>query len=343
MADTSRAKLAYAGDCTRGNDAVSIPGRLQLGLNLPTWEDQHGRAPRWSDVQALARDAEAAGIDTLWVADHLQPRQHLGFWECWTLLAAVAQVTRRVTLGPHVTCTSFRNPSLVAKMATTLDEVSGGRLLLGLGAGFPEFDTGWQIYGYPTDHVVGRFAEAAEIIARLLHEGNLDFAGTFYQVHGCELHPRGPHPGGPPIWIAGGKPRMLGLAARWADAFNYQPPGATPSDLSGVFARLDDACRAIGRDPATVLHTAYTLISFAEPGSATTGPRARALYGTPEDIAEQLRTFHAAGVRHLTCWIDDGDIDELRSFYPLLTPRGLERFEAVLQALRTSEARANQS
>jgi alkanesulfonate monooxygenase SsuD/methylene tetrahydromethanopterin reductase-like flavin-dependent oxidoreductase (luciferase family) len=263
----------------------SLAQRLALGLNLPTWEDRHGRAVPWSDIRSLARAAEAAGVDTLWAPDHLQVRQDVAFWECWTVLTAVAQVTSRVTLGPHVLCTAYGNPALVAKMAATLDEICGGRLVVGLGYGLPEFDASWRIYGYPIDHVVGRFAEAVEIIARLLREGRADFRGAYYQVDGCELRPRGPRAAGPPIWVAARGQRMLQLTARWADALNYQAPGTAARDLPAIFAGLDDACHAVGRDPATLLRTAYTLISFAGPERAAAGPRAHALRGTAEEIA----------------------------------------------------------
>src|SRR3712207_5525215 len=102
--------------------------RLQLGLNLPTWEDRHGRVARWDDLRAVARSVEAAGIDAVCVPAHLQVRREVGFWECWTVLAALARVSGRVTIGPHVACTGYRTPALLAKMATTLDERCGGRL-----------------------------------------------------------------------------------------------------------------------------------------------------------------------------------------------------------------------
>jgi alkanesulfonate monooxygenase SsuD/methylene tetrahydromethanopterin reductase-like flavin-dependent oxidoreductase (luciferase family) len=292
--------------------AVGSKGRLQLGLNLPTWENRHGQVADWAQIQELAKLAEHAGIDTLWVPDH-------------------------IAIGPHVVCTSYRNPALLAKMATTLDEVSSGRLLLGLGSGLPELDASWGIFGYPTDHPVSRFEEAVEIIARLLREGYLDFQGRYYQVRDCELRPRGRRRNGPPIWIAAKGPRMLRLVARWADAFNYQAPGATPSEVAEVFTHLDDVCRELGRDPATLVRTAYTLITFAQPDSEMTGPRAQAVRGSPEEIAAHLHAFHAVGVQHLTCWIDAGDDPELRTFFPLLTARGLEQFVPVIEALRKLE------
>ena len=329
-----------ASDETRSVLPGGSPSRLQLGLNLPTWEDRHGGVMRWPQLLAFARLIEQADIDTLWVPDHLQPRPDLGFWECWTVLAALAQATSRIALGPHVVCTSFRNPALLAKMAATLDEVCGGRLVLGLGSGLPELDASWRVFGYPTDRPVSRFAEAVEIIARLLREGALDFQGTYYRVRGCKLRPRGPRPAGPPIWVAAKGPRMLELAARWADAINYQAPGTMPAGLAEPFAFLDAACREYGREPATLLRTAYTLITFAESGRDSTGPRAQALHGSPEEIANGLHAFRRAGVQHLTCWIDAGDDPALRTFFPLLTPRGLERFVPVVAALRKLEERA---
>ena len=204
----------------RSTPPVTSVGTLQLGLNLPTWEDRHGQAMRWPQLLELATLIDQVDVATLWVPDHLQIRPDRGFWECWTVLAALAQATTRITLGPHVICTSFRNPALLAKMAATLDEVCGGRLVLGLGSGLPELDASWRLFGYPTDHPVSRFAEAVEIIARLLRDGMVDFHGAYYHVDACDLRPRGPRPTGPPIWIAARGPRMLRLAARWADAVN---------------------------------------------------------------------------------------------------------------------------
>src|SRR5262249_28998092 len=163
---------------------------------------QGGRAARWSEMREMARLAEAVGFETLFVEDHLLKRgsdyfgrpleggDGVGFWDCWTLMPALAEATERIAIGPYVACCSFRSPALIAKMADAFDEISGGRLLLGLGAGWhePEYDA----FGFPFDHRVGRFEEALQIIAPLLREGRVDFQGRFYSARDCELHPRGP-------------------------------------------------------------------------------------------------------------------------------------------------------
>ncbi len=118
--------------------------RLAIGLSLPTWPLRGGGYASWADMRTVAQDAEALGVDTLWVPDHLlrelKDRPRFGFWECWTILTAAAEATTRIEIGPFIACTGFRNPGLLAKMAMTLDEVSGGRVVLGLGSGVPARD-----------------------------------------------------------------------------------------------------------------------------------------------------------------------------------------------------------
>jgi alkanesulfonate monooxygenase SsuD/methylene tetrahydromethanopterin reductase-like flavin-dependent oxidoreductase (luciferase family) len=195
---------------------------LKVGLYLPTFDRPWVRtpAPRWDDLLDLARRAEAAGFDSLWVPDHLHirdDRERLGVWEGWLLLAALAAVTDRVMLGPLVACTAFRNPALLAKMADTVDEISDGRLVLGLGAVWHEPD--FRAFGNPFDRRVSRFAEALAIVSGLLRQGQIDFEGEFYQVRDCELRPRGPRSQGPPILVGAEGSRMLPLAAQHADAW----------------------------------------------------------------------------------------------------------------------------
>lgn len=178
-------------------------------------------APSWSDVKQLATRAEAIGFDSVWVMDHLTMRRDSGtepVWEGWSLLSALAATTRRVEIGTLVVATSFRNPALLAKMADTVDEISGGRLILGLGAGWHEPE--YRAFGYPFDHRVSRFEEALTIIRTLLREGRIDYDGQYYQARDCELAPRGPRSHGPPILVGGSGERMLGLLARYADYWN---------------------------------------------------------------------------------------------------------------------------
>ena len=178
----------------RAMEAVNMPvnKKTELGVSLPTWQDEHGTMVRWREMRELALLAEEAGIDTVWVPDHLLRRgatSTIGFWECWTLLSALAEATSRVTLGPFMACAGFRNPALLAKMADTLDEVSGGRVILGLGAGVPENDTSWHAFGYATDHVASRYEEALQIVSRLLKEGTVTFQGQYHSVNEAEIYP----------------------------------------------------------------------------------------------------------------------------------------------------------
>src|SRR5690242_988877 len=168
----------------------------------------------YAEIRAIAQQAEADGFDSIWLADHLlyrtpgQPTR--GIWECWTMLAALAEATERVEIGTLVLCNSFRNPAILAKMATTADEVSGGRLILGVGAGWNEPE--YEAFGIPFDHRVDRFDEALQILGPLLREGHVDFEGQYYQASNCEDAPRGPRPEGPPLVVGREGPRMIKLA-----------------------------------------------------------------------------------------------------------------------------------
>jgi alkanesulfonate monooxygenase SsuD/methylene tetrahydromethanopterin reductase-like flavin-dependent oxidoreductase (luciferase family) len=191
---------------------------MKIGLMLPLAEDETGG---FADLRAMALAAEEGGLDSVWGADHLIFREGddtTGIHESWTVLTAVAAVTSRVEIGPLVLALPFRNPALTAKMAAELDEVSGGRLILGLGCGWhrPEFDA----FGYPFDHRVGRFAEGLEIVVPLLTGETVSFDGRYHQATDAELRPRPIRAGGPPILIAGKRPRMLSLVARYADRWN---------------------------------------------------------------------------------------------------------------------------
>jgi alkanesulfonate monooxygenase SsuD/methylene tetrahydromethanopterin reductase-like flavin-dependent oxidoreductase (luciferase family) len=180
---------------------------LRVGIQLPEVE----REVRWPEYIAMAKAAEDTGFDTIWLGDHLLYRYSDGStrgpWEVWTSLAAIAQATSRISLGPLVAATAFHTPPMLAKMAATVDEISGGRLILGLGAGWN--DTEFRAFGFPFDHRVSRFEEAFTIIRTLLREGEIDFDGRFYQARDCVLKPAPARPGGPPLMIGSIGPRML--------------------------------------------------------------------------------------------------------------------------------------
>src|SRR5437868_8941411 len=190
---------------------------LKVGFQLPEVE----REVRWPEIAAMVRLGEEIGFDSVWVGDHLLYRDETygarGPWEAWTQLAGIAAVTSRIALGPLVACTSFHNPAMLAKLAGTVDEISGGRLILGLGAGWNE--TEYRDYGFPYDRRVARFAEAFAIIRSLIRDGRVDFQGEFYTVRDCELLPR-PRPDIPLLIVGSIGERMLALTMRDVDGWN---------------------------------------------------------------------------------------------------------------------------
>src|SRR5680860_263713 len=216
---------------------------------------------KWRDLHQMANRAEELGFDSFWVPDHLifkNPDQPVhGPWECWSLLSALAATTSKMEIGTLVTCSGFRNPGLLAKMADTVDEISGGRLVLGLGAGWhePEYET----FGYPFDHRFDRFDEAVTVIRTLLKDGHIDHQGEFYTLRDCELRPRGPRPQGPPIMIGAlaSKPRMLGLVAKHADLWNgWLLHGRSHVDeVPPLREAVNRACEKTGRDPQSLVRT----------------------------------------------------------------------------------------
>ena len=310
------------------------PDRLQIGLNLPTWPLRDGSYATWPAMRQLARDAEAIGVDTIWVPDHLLrelPGRRVGFWEGWTILTAAAEATTRIGIGPFVACTGFRNPALLAKMAATLDEVSGGSLVLGLGSGVPATDGSWRAFGYAEDRHVGRHEEAVEVIARLLREPELTFEGTHHRTDLASIIPRGRRPAGPPIWVAAKGVRTASIAARWGDAINVNVALAGPEDVAGIAATAAAACEAVGRDPATLELTGWARLAIGDDGRAVDRPGW--LAGSSEEVAATLRSMHRAGLRHLTLFLGDADGP---SPLPTLTPGGLAWLEPVLEGLRTA-------
>lgn len=296
---------------------------LKVGLYLPAFDQPWAGSPvpRWADVLTVAKLAEEVGFDSLWVPDHLLLRfpeeGTLGVWEGWSLLAALAAVTQRAELGALVACSAFRSPTLLAKMADTVDEISGGRLVLGLGAGWhePEFDA----FGLPFDHRVSRLEEALQIVCPLLRDGRIDFAGSYYQARDCELRPRGPRLNGPPIMVGvrDGE-RVLRLAARHANACNRDFAAFDPDGLAAWQARVDGACAAVGRDPATLARTAAVFVDLP---SAPRREGWGALAGPPEELSAGLRAYARLGFSHVQLWLEPG------------TRQGIEAFAGVLELL----------
>ncbi len=286
---------------------------MKVGVLMPIEEQKHGQTARYGEIRDLAVAAEAAGFDSVWVNDHLFFRQTddgatRGIWEAWTVLAGLAEATSRVELGTIVLCLPFRNPAVLAKMADTLDEMSGGRLILGLGAGWhePEFDA----FGLPFDHLASRFEEGAEIITSLLRTGEATVNGTYYQASDAVLKPAGPRtgrPGGIEIMISGNRPRMSRAVATWADSWNAAWLGS-PGLLAARRAALDEALVAVGKDPSAVATTVGLNLRFpdlereiygdATPSTDDLDPD-RVIVGEPADIAAIMQEYDDLGVTHL--------------------------------------------
>lgn len=301
---------------------TSTPRALRFGLNLPYVErSMDGATPRWTDILAMAQMAERIGFDSIWVSDHVgfgdPDVDWTGAWEAWTLLAALAAVTTRVELGSYVLAMPLRNPALLAKQAETLDEVSGGRLILGIGAGWNDIE--FETYGLPVDRRFDRFEDGLRIITSMLREGRATHAGRVLSARSAVLAPRGPRPRGLPVMVGAGGPRMLRLAAELADHWNggMRSIGEVPSLLAGLAA----ACHEVGRDPGSITRSVEVLV---RPGDAGDMPAEdREIRGTPEVIATELRRYADLG------------IDQLQVQLRPHSLQGVEAFGPTIQALRT--------
>jgi len=241
-------------------------------------------------------------------------------WECWSLVAALAAATRRVELGTFVLCTAFRNPALLAKMADAVDEISGGRLILGLGAGNTELEH--RVFGYPFDHRASRFEEAVQVIGRLLREGRVDFAGRFHQARECELQPRGPRAQGPPILVGARGERMLRLTARWADLWNglLFAGRSHPDQVPPLRQAVDASCRAVGRDPTSLGRTITVRVDVNDQAcmSSPGFPRAEPIRGSSAEIARTLRGFADEGISHVQVVLPPCTAAAVEAFAPVL-------------------------
>lgn len=289
-----------------------------LGLNLPYVEgSMDGATPRWHDIRAMALAAERIGFDAVWVSDHVgfgDPRgDWSGAWESWTLLTGLAVATTTVRLGTYVLAMPFRNPALLAKMAETLDEVSGGRLILGLGAGWnePEFSS----YGLPWEDRFDRFEDGLRIVTAMLRDGVATHDGRAASAHGARLAPRGPRPGGLPVMVGAGGPRMLRLAAELADQWN----GGLRSveEVPALLAALDGACAAVGRDPATIGRSVEALVRTL-PAVEGQAPGSRELRGHPAELADALRAYGDLGIDHLQIQLRPNRAEAVEAFAPVI-------------------------
>ena len=285
-----------------------MPRPCRIGVQLPEVE----RHVPWPELLSMARAAEDAGFDSVWVGDHLlydlPGGETRGPWEAWTSLAAIAVATQRVEIGPLVASTSFHAPAMLAKQAATVDAISGGRLIVGLGAGWNERE--YRAFGFPYDHRVSRFEEAFTVIRTLLREGRVDFDGAYYRVEDCVLDPAPVRSGGPPLMLGSIGARMLRIGLPHVDAWNvwWSDYGNTPEGFAAVKQRVDRAAADAGRRPGDVSATAAVLVGL--PGGSgrvmggTTKPPVRPVHGTSDDIAGHIAGMAEAGADHVQLVVD---------------------------------------
>ena len=298
--------------------------QMKVGIQIPEVE----RLVRWTEVAAMAKLIESAGFDSLWVGDHLlyrtEARGAHGPWEAWTQMAAIAAITERIEIGPLVAATSFHAPAMLAKKAATLDEISQGRFILGLGAGWNQ--TEYASFGFPYDRRASRFEEAFGIVRRLLAGEEVSHVGEFYHVDRSLIDPMGPTPK-IPLLIGSIGPRMLAITAPHMDMWNawHAWYGNRPDGLPTLMEPVREALVNAGRDPQEVEMTAAILMQF--PGGsgreqASDEHVAPPISGSVAELADWLGQWEAAGISHVQLVLDP------------ITLKSIEQAAAVLEAFR---------
>jgi alkanesulfonate monooxygenase SsuD/methylene tetrahydromethanopterin reductase-like flavin-dependent oxidoreductase (luciferase family) len=274
----------------------------KIGVQLPEVE----RYVPWPEYVELARLVEATTYDSVWVGDHLlydlPDGSTRGPWEAWTTLAAIAQATERVEIGPLVASTSFHAPAMLAKQAATVDAISGGRLIVGLGAGWNKRE--YDAFGFAYDRRVSRFEEALAIIVPLLREGHVDFHGQYYDVDDSVLDPRPERPGGPPIMLGSNSPRMLSIGLPVVDSWNVW--WSIYDNSVERFAEVKAEVDAVMPPGRSVEATAAVLVTLPSGDGRLMGSQydARVASVTPDNLADHVRALAAVGATHLQLVLD---------------------------------------
>jgi len=292
---------------------------FEIGIVLPLMQYGSDRTTvRWPELKLLAQQAESIGFDTIWTPDELLWRDEdgppWGAWEGVAMAGAVAAVTSRAKVGTWVLSALHRNPGLTAKAVETLDEISGGRFVFGLGAGHT-----WpgqaHAFGLPEDQIFGRFEEALQVIIPLLRGGHADFEGSWHAARDLPQLPVGPRPGKIPILIGGNGPKGQLHAARHADIYScYAEKQAHVDELGPRLASLDAICAEIGRDPATLGRGAG--VSLRPLKTAGQGPDV--ISGSADEIADALRSFREAGFTQVDIMFGPGTMEALDALAPVV-------------------------
>lgn len=282
---------------------------MRIGVQLPEVE----RVVRWPELKSMAAAAEAAGLDSIWVGDHLlyrHPDEVVGPWEAWTVLAGLAAVTDTVAIGPLVAALPFHNPALLAKQVAAVQEISGGRLIFGVGAGWNQ--TEFAAFGLPYSRRVDRFADSMGVIRRLLAGETVTHRSEFVTLEECVIRPRSRF-GVPPIIVGSNRPRMLSLTLPWVDGWNtwFRSFGNDVDRLRKLAADIDRACLQAGRDPATLEKSAALLMQFGPARATSRGDNP--WRGTPQELAEGLGEVEALGIGHVQLVLDPITLESIEA------------------------------
>jgi alkanesulfonate monooxygenase SsuD/methylene tetrahydromethanopterin reductase-like flavin-dependent oxidoreductase (luciferase family) len=261
---------------------------MKVGIQLPEVEYAASRG----QVAAMARAAEEVGFDSLWVGDHLLYRDpDRGPWDAWTTLAWLAGITERIDLGPLVACTAFHPPGVLARMAAATHELSGGRLVLGVGCGWNDVE--FHAFGLPFDHLVSRFEEAFTIVRRLLAGEHVTFHGRYHDVDDAVLLPAPASP--PKLMLGANAPRMLSIGLPHVASWNtwFSRYGNTVEGFAAENAGIDVAAERAGRDPATLERSACVFVSVESAGARQNDEDVEPVRA--EDLPAHLRALEQAG------------------------------------------------
>lgn len=292
---------------------------FEIGVVLPIMQFGPERTtPRWPELRAMALRAEAIGFDTLWLPDELvwfhEGAEPQGAWDGVSMAGAAAAVTSRITVGTWVLSALHRNPGIIAKTAETLDEISGGRFIFGLGAGHV-----WpgqaHAFGLPEDEVFARFDEALKVIVPLIRAGRADVEGRFHSARDLPQRPVGPRPGAIPLLIGGNGPKGQRHAALHADIWSgYAEERAHVDEMAPRLAVLDAICAEIGRDPATLGRGAGVSVNPTRPS----GWREDVISGSVQEIADALRSFRDAGFTQVDLMLGPGTVEAMDAMAPVV-------------------------
>jgi F420-dependent oxidoreductase-like protein len=315
--------------------------KLTFGTFMPQgWKMElasiDGAEAQWAKAVEIAVLAEELGYDSLWLYDHFhnvpRPAQEAVF-ECWTTTAAISQRTSRIRLGQMVGCNSYRNPALLAKMTSTVDVISGGRLDWGIGAGWYENEYKGYGYEFPSAKVrIGMLREAVEIVRSMWTEPETTYEGRYYQLQRANCDPKPLQQPHPPVLIGGGGEQLtLRVVARLADRSNF---GGKPEEWAHKAEVLKGHCKDVGRDydeiektwsPELFVRASQKEIEEAGSRSFWGEPfeswAAGNLVGTPEQVAEKIRTYAELGCTSFMPWISDyPSAETLRLFAETVIP-----------------------